>query len=61
MTQMGLVSPAAESRNPGLHLQTQAATDRDTLFHVRKHQTLLETELSDYYHVIFAKYRAKAT
>lgn len=39
----------------------QATTGRETLFYIRKPQTLLETELRDYYHVIFAKYREKAT
>lgn len=58
---MGLVSSAAETRKLGLCLQMQAATGRETLFYIRKPQTLLETELRDYYHVIFAKYREKAT
>lgn len=58
---MGLVSPAAETRKPGLCLQTQAARGRNTLFYIKKSQTSLETVLRDYYHVIFAKYRAKAT
>lgn len=58
---MGLVSPAAETRKPGLCLQTQSARGRNTVFYIRKPQTSLEIELRDYYHVIFAKYRAKAT
>lgn len=52
---MGLVSPAAETRKPGLCLQMQAATGRDTLVYIWKLQTLLETEQRDYYHLIFAK------
>lgn len=61
MAPVGLVSPAAETRKPGLCLQTQSARGRNILFYIRKPKTLLETELRDYYHVIFAKYRAKAT
>lgn len=36
MAPVGLVSPAAETRKPGLCLQTQSARGRNILFYIRK-------------------------
>lgn len=57
---MGLVSPAAETRKPGLCLQTQSARGRNILFYIRKPQTSLETELKGLLSRHFCKIQSKS-